>query len=336
MNKIKIAFFETEPWEKDYLESQLRNFDLIFFEEKINSNNLKKISDISVLSPFVYSVIDKKIIGSLKALKYIATRSTGFDHINLKACRNKKILVSNVPTYGENTVAEHTFALILDLSRKIYPSLEKTKKGDFSLEGLRGFDLKEKNLGVVGTGNIGRHVIRIANGFNMKILAYDIKKDQKLAKKMDFKYVSLDYLFKNSDIITLHLPYNKSTHHLINKESLKLFKKDCYLINTSRGGICDTTALLQGLKNKIFAGLGLDVLEEEYFIKEERELLDPDFKKTCDLKTILQNHILINQPNVIITPHNAFNSKEALLRILDTTIENINSFSKNKLINLIK
>ena len=333
---MKIAFFETELWEEDYLKSQLKSFDLLFFKEKIDSNNLKKISDTNILSVFISSIIDKEIIEKLKDLKYITTRSTGFDHIDLKTCHNKKILVSNVPTYGENTVAEHTFALILALSRKIYPTLEKTKKGDFSLEGLRGFDLKDKALGVVGTGNIGCHVIRIAKGFDMKILAYDIKKDLKFAKKIGFKYLPFEELLKNSDIITLHLPYNKSTHHLINKENLKLFRKGCYLINTARGGVCDTTALLQGLKDKTFAGLGLDVLEEECFIKEEKELLSSDFKKTCDLKIILENHLLINQPNVIITPHNAFNSKEALLRILDTTIENIKSFSKNKLINIIK
>ena len=336
IEKMKIAFFETESWEKNYLKPRLKGFDLLFFEEKIALNNLEKISDINILSPFLYSAIDKKIINSLKALKYITTRSTGFDHIDLKTCKKNNIVVSNVPTYGENTVAEHTFALILALSRKIYPSLEKTKKGNFSLEGLTGFDLKEKILGVVGTGNIGKHVIRIAKGFEMQVLAYDIKKDQKLAKKMGFKYVALDYLFKNSDIITLHLPYNKSTHHLINKDTLKLFKKNCYLINTSRGEICDTTVLLKGLKDKIFAGLGLDVLEEECFVKEERELITLSFSKKCDLKTMLENHILINQPNVVITPHNAFNSKEALIRILDTTIENIKSFSKNKLINLIK
>ncbi|MBI3631397.1 MAG: hypothetical protein HY219_00840 [Candidatus Staskawiczbacteria bacterium] len=167
-------------------------------------------------------------------------------------------------------------------------------------------------------------------------MAYDIKKDQKLAERMGFKYVALNYLFKNSNIITLHVPYNKSTHHLINLETVKLFKKNSYLINTSRGGVCDTTALLQGLKDEIFAGLGLDVLEEECFIKEERELITPDFSKKCDLRTILENHILINQPKVIVTPHNAFNSKEALIRILDTTIENIKSFSKNKIINLVK
>ncbi|MBU4350715.1 hydroxyacid dehydrogenase [Candidatus Parcubacteria bacterium] len=336
MKKIKIVFFEIEAWEKNYLKSQLKDFNLIFLEDKLNLQNLKKILDIDVLSPFIYSIVDKKVINSLKSLKYVATRSTGFDHIDLKACQKKNILVSNVPTYGENTVAEHTFALILALSRKICFSQERTRLGNFSLENSRGFDLKEKILGVVGVGNIGRHVIRIAKGLEMNVLAFDIKKDRKFAEKIGFKYVSLDYLLKNSDIITLHAPYNKATHHLINLKTLKLLKRGCYLINTARGGICDTTALLKGLKQGVFAGLGLDVLEEEYFIKEERELLSSVFKKTCDLKTALENHILISQPNVIITPHNAFNSEEALMRILDMTVENLKSFAKNKPINLVK
>jgi D-lactate dehydrogenase len=336
MKKPKIAFFEIESWELDYLKSQLKDFDLLFFEDRLSLENLNKIKDVNILSPFIYSTIDKKVINFLKSLKYITTRSTGFDHIDLKTCQKKNILVSNVPSYGENTVAEHTFALILALSRKICSSWERTKLGDFSLDGLRGFDLKGKVLGVVGVGNIGRHIIRIAKGFEMSVLAFDVRKDQKLAQRLGFKYVSLNYLFKNADIITLHVPYNKKTHHLINLKNLKLFKKGCYLINTARGGICDTTALLEGLKQGIFAGLGLDVLEEECFIKEEKELVSSVFKKTCDLKTVLEDHILINQPNVIITPHNAFNSREALMRILDTTIENIKSFIRNKPINLVK
>jgi len=254
MKKFKITFFEIEPWEMDYLKPKLKGFDLVFFEEKITPERLKKIQGVDILSPFIYSVIDKKILNSLKSLKFIATRSTGFDHINLETGKEKSILVSNVPSYGENTVAEHTFALILALSRKIYPSLEKTKKGDFSLENLRGFDLKGKTLAVVGVGNIGRHVIRIAKGLEMNILAFDHKKDQKFAQEFGFKYAPLDYLFRNSDIITLHVPYNKSTHHMVNLKTLKLFKKGCYLINTARGGICDTTALLEGLRQGIFAG----------------------------------------------------------------------------------
>ncbi len=336
MEKLKIAFFEVEPWEVDYLKPRVDNFDVSFSEEKLGTHNLKKLSRIDVLSPFIYSSVDKKTIQSLKSLKYIATRSTGFDHIDVKACQQRNILVSNVPTYGENTVAEHTFALILALSRKIYPSLERTKKGDFSLENLSGFDLKGKTLGIVAIGNIGRHVARIAKGFEMNVLVYDIHEDQNLAQTIGFTYVSMEYLLKNSDIVTLHAPYNKATHHLINLKTLKFFKKGCYLINTARGGICDTPALLEGLRRGIFAGLALDALEGESFIKEERELLTSVFKKTCDVKVVLGNHLLINQSNVIITPHNAFNSREALTRILDTTIENIQSFARNASVNLVQ
>lgn len=340
MKKLKIAFLGTEQWEEDYLRSQLKKFDLAFFDGKANGNItpdiLKEMADTEILSPFIYSVLDKKIIDSLKTLKYITTRSTGFDHIDLTACRANNILVSNVPVYGDNTVAEHTFALILALSRNIPLSIEKTRNGDFSVDNLRGFDLEGKTLGVVGTGNIGRHVIKIARGFGMEVLAFDINQDEKFAKKLGFKYVLMNLLLSNSDIVTLHVPYNKATHHLINIANLNSFKKGCYLINTARGGIADTTALLKGLESGIFAGLGLDVLEEECSIKEEREILTSNFQKKCNLETILRNHILFRHPNVIITPHNAFNSKESIMRILDTTIQNIIAFSEGKPINLIK
>lgn len=334
-SKFKIAFLEIEPWEKDYIRSQLPDFDTVFFKEKLRPSVVKKISDADILSPFIYSIIDSKAVSVFRRLKFIATRSTGFDHIDLEACRQKNIVVANVPTYGENTVAEHTFALILALSRKICHSWERTRRGDFSLEGLRGFDLKGKTLGVVGVGNIGRHVIKIAKGFGMNVLACDMKEDVKLAKELGFQYVQLNVLLKNSDIVTLHVPYTKGTHHLINLKNLRFFKKGCYLVNTSRGGVCDTEALLRGLQGGIFAGLGLDVLEEECFLKEERELLSPSFQKACDLKKVLANHILLRQPNVIVTPHNAFNSKEALTRILDTTIENIRAFAAGKPINRV-
>jgi D-lactate dehydrogenase len=336
MKSFKIAFLETEKWEEDYLKSKLSSFNPIFFENNLNHEILKKIYNFEIVSPFIYSVFDKKTINYFKNLKFIATRSTGFDHINIKECKKKNILVSNVPSYGSNTVAEHTFALLLALVKKIHLSVEKTKKGDFSLDNLQTIDLKEKTIGIIGTGNIGQEVARIAKGFKMNILAYDVKPDIKFAKKMGVRYTTFKNLLKNSDIITLHVPYNKKTHHLISIKSLKFFKKGCYLINTSRGGVCDTTALLQGLKSKIFAGLGLDVLEEERFIKEERQLISMPFKKTCDVKTVLENHILINRPEVIVTPHNAFNSKEALIEILETTYKNIISFIKGKPINLIK
>ena len=333
---MKIAFFEVEKWEEEYLKSQLPSSQAVFFAEKLNAQAFELAKDADAVSVFVDSQIDKETVSKLPQLKMVATRSTGFDHIDLGACKERGIAVCNVPYYGENTVAEHTFALILDLSRKIYQSILRVKKGDFSLEGLTGFDLKGKTLGVMGMGHIGQHVARIAKGFEMNLLGYDVNEDKKLAKKLGFTYVSLEDLLKQSDIITLHVPYNERTHHLINEKNIGMIKKGAYLINTARGGIIETSALAEALGQGIIAGAGLDVLEEECYIKEEKELLSKDFPQKCDLKTMLQNHVLIDQDNVIITPHNAFNSREALERILETTVLNIQSFVKGKPINTVQ
>ncbi len=334
--KLKIAFFELEPWEKYYFSKNLKNFDIMFIDDNLNESNVSQIKETEILGVFIYSAIDKKILAKLPNLKLIVTLSTGFDHIDIKECRKRKIIVCNVPHYGENTVAEHTFALILNLTRMIHKAYDRTTKGDFSIEGLRGIDIQGKIIGVIGTGSIGQHVIRIAKGFEMDVIAYDVFKNQKLAKKLSFRYFDLDYILKNSDIITLHLPYNKSTHHLINKSAISKMKKNVLIINTARGSIIDTEALLNGLQSGKIGGAGLDVLEGECLIKEEKQILSKHFLKECDLKTVLQDHMLLRQPNVIITPHNAFNSWEALHRILDTTISNINSFLKKKPINVVK
>lgn len=335
-NQFKIAFFELEPWEKEYISGNLRNCSMQFIDGHLSEDNLNQIKDADAVGIFIYSVMSKKIIDRLENLKLIATLSTGFDHIDLKECRKRKIAVCNVPHYGENTVAEHTFALILSLTRKICKAYERTIKGDFSLDGLRGADLQGKTIGVVGTGSIGLHVIRIAKGFEMEVIAFDAFKSPKSAKMLGFKYVSFNDLLKKSDIITLHVPYSKSTHHLIDKKSISKMKKGVIVINTARGAVIETSSLVEGLKSGKVSGAGLDVLEEECFIKEEKQVLSRHFLKRSNLKTALQNHILLEQDNVIITPHNAFNSHEALHRILDTTILNISSFLKKKQVNAVK
>ncbi len=334
--KTKIAFFEIEDWQKDYLKRNLRDIELSFLAEPLSSENINSAASCSIVSPFIYSQINKDTLQGLPDLKMIATRSTGFDHIDIKTAGEKRITVCNVPFYGENTVAEHTFTLILSLSRKLFDSVERARKGDFSLDGLRGFDLKDKTLGIIGLGHIGLHVARIAKGFKMKVLAYDPKEDRKAAKQIGFEYSTLEDLLAKSDIITLHAPYNEKTHHLISSKNIDLIKRGAYLINTARGGLVETQALLKALSDGTLAGAGLDVLEEECFIKEEAQLLSKEFPKTCDLKTVLQNHILLQQKNVVITPHNAFNSNEALLRSLDTTIENITEFMVGKPQNVVK
>ncbi len=333
-NRFKIAFFELESWEKEYLSKTLNNCEIQFIEEHLSESNINKIKDVDAIGIFIYSVINKKILERLPNLKLIVTLSTGFEHIDIKECKRRRITVCNVPHYGENTVAEHTFALILSLTRKVHKAYEKTVRGDFSIEGLRGIDLQGKTIGIIGVGNIGKHVIRIAKGFEMKVITFDKFKDTKLARKLDFKYVSFNYLLKNSDIVTLHLPYNKFTHHIIGKKAISKMKNGVILVNTARGGLIDTEALVEGLQSNKIGGAGLDVLEGECFIKEEKQILSKQFLKECDLKTLLRDHLLLRQPNVIITPHNAFNSVEALHRILDTTILNINSFLKKNPINV--
>lgn len=331
----KIIFYEIEDWEKDYIRERLQGHELVFYTENLDKDNLKTAKDADAIGVFIYSEITPEVINSIPNLKLIATMSTGYDHIDLNEAKNKKVTVCNVPSYGENTVAEHTFGLILSISKKIIESVERTKKGNFCLDGLRGFDLKGKTIGVVGTGKIGRHVIRMAKGFEMNIIAYDPYPNNEFAQEMGFRYVSLDELLSNSDIITLHAPYMESTHHMINMDNINKIKRGAVLINTARGGLVETNALIEALRQGIISAAGLDVLEEEGFIREEKELLSNVFQTKCDYKTILQEHMLMSQDNVIVTPHNAFNTKEALQRIIDVTIENIKKFFEGNSQNVV-
>ena len=336
----KAVFFNLEPFAKDYiLKSGLLarcGVEAVFADEALDKDHIPADKNFDVAGIFVDSVVDKKTLDALPNLKFLATFSTGYDHVDLTECRKRGIVVSYVPSYGENTVAEFTFALLLDLSRKICFANDRVRKtGSFSEEGLRGFDLQGKTLGVIGTGHIGRNVVRIAKGFEMNVVAFDIYPDEKFAAKAGFKYLPLADLLKESDIITLHVPYMKETHHLINAETIEKMKQGAYLINTSRGGVVETSALLKALRSGRLGGVALDVLEEEGAVKDELNLLVDGRHEEHDLKTILENHVLMKMPNVIITPHNAFNSNEAFARILDTTIENIAAYAGGKPANLV-
>ena len=329
----KIAFFEVKPWEKAYLKKKLKEHDLLFFEEKLNENNILKAKNADIISVFIYSKVDVEVLEKLTSLKLIATRSTGFDHIDVKEAKKKKIPVCNVPYYGENTVAEHTFALIMSLSRNVHKSYVRTLKNNFSIEGLTGFDLKGKTIGIVGGGHIGLNVAKIAKGFGMNVLVYDLHRQTFLSEVLCFEYSSFEDLLKKSDIISLHVPYNKYTHHMINKETIHLIKKGAILINTARGQIVDTDALLYALENKILSGAGIDVIEGEELITEEKQLLYED--NVDKWKTILRDHRIFKMDNVVFTLHNALNSKEALIRILDTTAQNIESYCDKNYTNVV-
>ena len=323
---MKIAFLELHDWEENYLRERIDPR-----HEIVPTLAL----DAEVVSPFIYTKMTAEVLANLPKLKLIATRSTGFDHIDVAECARRGVTVCNVPFYGENTVAEHTFALILALSRKVHEAFVRVRAGNFSLDGLRGFDLKDKTIGVVGAGHIGLHVIRIARGFGMKVVAFDVRRDHFLAEVLGFDYADLDSLLGRSDIITLHAPYNKHTHHLINRDNVSKIKRGAILINTARGGLIDTEALLTALDKGILAGAGLDVLEGEESIYEESALLG-DALNPEKLRIAIQNHVILKKSNVVFTPHNAFNSQEALERILDTTADNIQSFVAGQSKNVVR
>jgi D-lactate dehydrogenase len=337
MKQTKINFFEiNEKWQEVLIKKELSpsQFAVAIHSGKITPASIKKIQDSEVISVFIHSQVNKPLLDKLPRLRLIATNSTGYDHIDLAEAKRRKIVVSNVPVYGENTVAEHTFALILALSRKIVDSAVRTRQGRFYLHGLRGFDLKGKTIGVVGTGHIGQHVIRIAHGFEMKILAHDLHPDQALENHYPLKYVSLENLLKNSDIVTLHAPLLPATRHLINKKNIKLFKKGSILINTARGGLVETEALLWAIKHKIISEVGLDVLEEEGVISEDSQIAVRTAAQD-QLASALAGHRLISLDNVLVTPHNAFNSNEAIHRIITTTLENIKAWKTGRPINTV-
>lgn len=323
----KISIFETDEEQEKYFNARLSGNEIKYFKDTLEPEREidSELFDAEVLSIFAFSQVTKEILEKFQNLKFITTRSTGFDHIDLEYCREKGIKVSNVPAYGVHSVAEHTFALILALSQKIVPSIERTRRGDFTLDGLRGFELFGKTLGVVGTGNIGKVVAQIGIGFGMKVIAYNRHEDEEL-KNAGVEFMDLDSLLSKSDIVTLHLPYNKDTHHVINSENISKFKKGAILVNNARGGLVETQAIFNGLTQELISAAGLDVLEEECGVREEGELLSAKFLEKCDLKTQLLDHMLLDRDDVLITPHNAFNSAEAVEQIMETTVENIKSF----------
>ena len=315
-----ISFFEINDIEKERFSNNLIGHTLRFFEDSIQNVEQEKYLDSDVISVFIHSKVNEQALNKCNNLKLIATRSTGTDHIDLEYTKSRSIDVKNVALYGENTVAEHTFALMLALSRKIHESYIETARGNFSTTGLMGFDLKDKTIGIIGGGRIGLHVARMARSFGMHVRVYDINKDNFLSELINFKYLSLEELLKVSDIISLHVPLNKHTHHMINSDTISKMKDGVVIINTARGGLINNTDLIQGLESGKIYGAGLDVLEGEEFLFEENISNSPIENAA---KIIVESKILSRMPNVVITPHNAFNSIEAVHRIIDTTIDNI-------------
>jgi D-lactate dehydrogenase len=332
---MKIAFYEIEPWECKECMDMNAEYEIALLEQELDTSSAVQHADAEIISTFIHSRLRADVLKKFNNLKMIATRSTGYDHIDIEYCNANDIVVCNVPAYGEHTVAEHVFGLLLTISHNITEAINRTRRGDFSLKGLKGFDLQNKTLGVVGTGNIGQCVIEIARGFGMDVLAYDVKENRNLAFRLDFRYVNMDELLSTSDIITLHIPENNATHHLISGDEFKKMKDGVILINTARGSIVDTQALLHALTEGKVATAGLDVLSEEPVIREEAEIARRIFQKKHNLEDLLTDHVLLRMRNVYITPHSAFFTREAIQRILDTTIENIVAFRNDNPKNVV-
>jgi D-lactate dehydrogenase len=326
-----IAFLGLWPEMVPVIRRKLKGHLLTFF----SSLCAEKLKSAEIVGLYIDTPIKAEQIAKMKKLRLIVTFSTGFDHIDLAACKKRKIAVANVPSYGSHTVAEHTIALMLALAKKIVLSVERTRQGNFSLDGLRTIDIINKTLGIVGFGKIGINVARTARALGMTVLVFDPFADPEIAHEIGCTIASFDHVLKKSDIISLHAPLTQKTRHLINQKTLSKMKKGTLIINTARGGLIDTKALVQALASGHIGGAGLDVLEEERSIKEELQLISPDYSGSFDLQTIVANQMLCKLPNVLITPHNAFNSQEALDRIVETGLENILGFLAKKPINIV-
>ena len=331
-----MLFVEVEPWERQRLSELCpRHCDMHFSEKRLEQLADREIPPgTRVLSGFVHSELSAGQLSRLDCLEFIATRSTGFDNIDIAECNRRGIRVANVPRYGDNTVAEHAFAMLLALTRKIHRCYERTSRGDFSLEGLRGVDLAGKTFGCLGVGNIGEKAMRIAGGFGMNRIAFDVRPDPLASGAGGFRYVDLDTLLAESDVLSLHVPLNDHTRHIINAQTLAKMKPTAILLNTSRGAVVDTAALLEALRSGRLGGAGLDVLEKEELVSEEAMMLHQRYDLDT-LRQIVQSNALLRMENVIITPHNAFNSQEATQRIVETTLDNIHAWLAGEPINIV-
>lgn len=321
---MKIVFTSVKPEEKDFFESQLKSFNPLIFPETIDKIDIKQIEDTDILSVFVFDKLDRNLLSKLKNLKMIVTRSAGVDHIDLEYCKENNIQVAHLPAYSPKSIAEHTFALILALTRKLKKINNRTQKINYKQESqILGEDLFEKSIGIIGTGRIGTEVAKMALAFFKDVYAYDIKENPQL-KELGVKYIPLEELFKNSDIISLHVPYTPQTHYLINAENINKMKDGVILINTSRGRVVNTDHLYQAIMEGKISAAGLDVFEEEdVLILEKYQEGKGDDK---NLKILKLNSL----DNVIITPHIAYYTETALNNIRNCTVEAIKNFIEKK------
>lgn len=321
----KIAFFGAKPYDIASFDkvNEHFNYDIKYFKGHLNPNNVVLTKGADVVCIFVNDTADAVVIDAMveNGVKLLALRCAGFNNVDLAAAKGK-LSVVRVPAYSPYAVAEYSLALMLSLNRKIHRAYWRTRDGNFSLNGMMGFDMHGKTIGIIGTGKIARILIKILKGFGMHILAYDLYPDYKFAEEEGITYTTLDELYHRSDIISLHCPLTEETRYLINDQSIDKMKDGVMIINTGRGQLIHTNALIEGLKEKKISAAGLDVYEEEgdYFYEDKSDkIIDDD---------VLARLLSFN--NVIVTSHQAFFTKEAMHNIAETTLQNIEDFRLNR------
>ncbi len=325
---MKIAFFSSKSYDEEYFKKVNRNFGhgLQFYETRLDSHTAKLAKGFGAVCAFVNDKIDAETLAHLKSrgINLLTLRCAGFNNVDLKAADKNGIMVLRVPAYSPEAVAEHALALILTLNRKTHKAYNRIREGNFSLERLTGFNVSGKTIGVIGTGSIGKAFIKLLRGFENTIIASDPFPDAAL-QKQGVRYVSVDELLSQADIISLHCPLTHDTHRMINAGNLKLIKTGTMLINTSRGKLIDTEAVIESLREKRLGSLGIDVYaeEEKLFFKDLSEMIIDD-------DTIAR---LISLPNVLVTAHQAFLTREALEQIAETTLQNISDFENENINN---
>lgn len=315
---MKIAFFSSKPYDKTFFEAENKNygFELNFYETHLGPHIVNAIEDEQAVCVFVNDKVNRQVIEILakKGVKIIALRCAGFNNVDLEAAKEFGIKVCRVPAYSPEAVAEHTMAMLLTLNRKTHKAYNRVREQNFALNGLLGFNLFQKTIGIVGTGKIGKAFINIAKGFGCKIIAYDLYPDQELMNN-GVEYVELNTLFKSSDIISLHCPLTPENHYMINQETIAMMKDGVTIINTSRGGLINTHEAIEALKNHKIGYLGIDVYEQEeklFFKDLSAEIIQDD---------MIQR--LMSFPNVLVTAHQAFFTQEALEQISEITMRSI-------------
>ena len=335
---MKVVYFDVENYEKYFLKVNTENkYD--YFLENDTLNEIMEIKedylDSDVISVFTTSRLTKNVLEKFKNLKLIALRSVGFNHVDIEYCKKRNIKVVNSPNYGNITVAEFALALLLDVARKVTKSYGEFKYGCVAPEKLIGVELANKTVGIIGLGSIGSNFAKICYGLSMNILGFDKYENEELKEKYNIKYVDFDTLLKKSDFISIHAPLTKDSFHMFNEESFSKMKKSAILINTGRGELIDTKALYNAILNKEIAGVGLDVLEKEETVTDFDYVIGINRLDKSTLEKTIINTQLFKFDNVIMTPHVAYNSREAIERILKITISNIDEFILGNLTNSV-